>query len=337
MRRLPIVVLAAIAAAVHAPPATALVGSTVATLSAPSEVAARDGVVAFATTAADGRHQIVVRERGRSRPVGVAPQARPFALAMGTGGGLTRPALVYPRCTGAEADTCRLVVTPLASDVERAVPGTRGALRGALSGTTLVAAVRDDDGRLRLVVRSGRNHTLRVPRRVYTASGRRREIPPATVALTDLDVRGDTLAYVLTFGVPSGPFARSELWTQRIGGPPRRLASIGTGGASSGLRAFLGIRLQRTAVVAYRQGRDQGNALVRLSLRTGRKIGGVNLGQTPFDDIVSGAYDGGRYAYLVREYTGRSTGCEAGLLDGSDATAPGTCALYDSGPLRFDP
>lgn len=315
-------------------PASALVGTGIATLPEPTDVAAHDGVVAWsAPAAAAAGHAIVVRRRGATRNLDVPAQTRPFALHLGPAPGAgSLPQLTYPRCTGEGAQTCRLAVTPLATARERLVPGTTGALRGASSARTSVAAVQRGDGSTRLVVRrDGRSRTLKLPRRLDHSG---RTIPAATMKLTDLDLRRDVVGFVLTYPIPGEPQARSEIWRQPIGRSASLVTQIGTGGASSGLREFLGIRLQRSAIVAYRQGRDQGNSVVRVSFR-GTALGGVDLGQDLTTDVVSGAYDNGRYLYVTREHTGHSAACEAVAPDGGDLLVPGSCALYDSGPLRL--
>ncbi len=328
-----IATLTLVTAAVLPASADALVGTKLTTLAQPTDVAARDGALAYAETDAQGLQSIVVRARpgAAPRPLGVPPQARPFTLRLSAFTGGSAPGLTYPRCTGADAATCNLAFTPLASGVERIVPGTRGALHGAASGARFAAAVESAAGIPRIVVRErGRTRTLRLPaRRVDVGNRKPLTIDPKTIDVTDLDLLGDRLAYVLTYRVPIG--AESELWVQRIGSPPQRIARIGTGGASSGLRSFLGIRLLRDAVVAYRQGRDQGNALVKLSLR-GKALGGVNLGQDLSTDVVDGTYDRGRYLYVTRPYNTGQPGCQGGS---PDEQWPGECALYDSGPLAF--
>ncbi|MBJ7521457.1 MAG: hypothetical protein JHC84_17290 [Solirubrobacteraceae bacterium] len=315
--------------------ADALVGTKLTTLNQPTDVAARDGAIAYTETDAQGQQSIVVRARpgATARPLGVPPQTRPFTLRLSAFTSGSAPGLAYPRCTGADPSSCTLAFTPLTSGVERIVPGTRGALRGAASGSRFVAAVESAAGIPRIVVTEhGRTRALRLPaRRIDVGNPKPATIDPKTIDVTDLDLLGDRIAYVLTYQVPTAPRAESELWLQRIGGPPQLIARIGTGGASSGLRSFLGIRLLRDAVVAYRQGRDQGNALVKLSPR-GKAQGRVNLGQDLSTDLVDGAYDRGRYVYVTAPYRTGQPPCQGGS---PDEQWPGECALYDSGLLAF--
>lgn len=315
--------------------AEAVVGTKLSVLPQPSAVAARDGALAYTETDAQGRHAIVVRDRPgtAARRLAVSPQSRPFTLRLSAFTSGTAPGLAYPRCSGADASSCSLAFTPLASGTERIVPGTRGALHGAASGTRFVAAVETAGGVPQLVVRDqGRSRTLRLPRRrVDVGDPKPVTIDPRTIEVADLDLLGDRIAYVLTYQVPRAPRAESELWLQRIGRPPQLIARIGTGGASSGLRSFVGIRLLPDAVVAYRQGRDQGNALVKLSLR-GQPLGTASLGQDRSTDIVDGAFDRGRYLYTTAPYRTGQPACQGGS---PDEVLPGECALYDSGPLTF--
>ncbi|MBJ7328981.1 MAG: hypothetical protein JHC95_03725 [Solirubrobacteraceae bacterium] len=319
--------------ALAAPAQAALVGTPLVQLPQPTDVAALDGMLAYTEPDPAGGQRIMLRDGQGTRPLGVISQVRPFTLGMGRATGGTAPALVYPRCTPTSA-ICRLAVTPVATGAERIVPGTLGAVRGAVAGTRVLAVVERSDGVQRLLsIQAGRTQTLRIPRRPddwASTPNRRVFVPRRNLKITDIDAQGDTVLYVLTYQIPNEPIAQSELWLQRGSRPPARVARVGTGGGSSGLRSFLGVRLLPDGIVAYRQGRDQGSALVRLSLR-GAGRGEAGLGQTDDEDIVAGAFDRGGFLYVARPYANLDD-CRSGS---PDEPGPGTCTLYDSGPMVF--
>jgi hypothetical protein len=345
----------AVAMAAQAPPLPDPPGTVVARVDAPTQVAARDGVAVFGSTDPATNATTLIRRdaAGALGAVGVPavpvpafpsdrylgvlePPAFEVTLGAGPQGRLTA---VYLRCPAPARSSCRLALGDVATGAEQLVDGTGRALRGAVAGSRIVFVRRDVDGIERLYATrttGGSPVALRLPRLVKrSALGRRRAQPVVRrdVRIAAVDVRGDDVVYVLNFPLPGTPeLAESQLWLDRGSAAPRMIARVGTGGASAGFREFVGPRLERSSVVAYRQGRDQGSSVQRFSLR-GRLLGSATLSAEPLLEleVTGGTYDRGHYWYSVNPYQG--TACAR--FDFDEPRQTGTCPVLDFAPLRL--
>ncbi|MBJ7328984.1 MAG: hypothetical protein JHC95_03740 [Solirubrobacteraceae bacterium] len=330
--RTTIFLAASAAAAISATPApAAMLGTTLAELPQPTSVTARDGVVAYTQPAPRSRKAIVIRDAAGTRLLGADPVRRGTPLELGTDG-----KLAYPRCTGPQARTCRLAVTPLATGRERIVPNTRGAIRGIVDGARTVAVIERSDGveEIRTFVGGTLRSTLRVPRR-YSIADESSDVPVPRkqVFIDDLDARRGSVAFTVSYsGGDEDPYeAYAELWLQRPNRQLMPLTVLTTTGGSSGFKEFIGPRIRANDVVVYQQGFESGSGLYTYSL-LGRQLGRASLRQGFGDVLVSGAFDRGRFTYIRRAYPGfGETDCVSEL----DEDGAATCALKDSGPVRF--
>jgi hypothetical protein len=345
-----LLVAAALAAGAPAPDPPGIVLERVA---APTHVAARDGTAVFgAFDPATGTTTLMRRGRdGSIAPAGLPPIPAPafagdrrgrrpgdppaFEVTLGTGPGGSLVA-AYMRCpVPARRTSCRLALADLATGIERLVPGTGRALRGAVSGSRVVVVRRDTDGIQRLYTTargSSELRRLRLPRPDSTF-GDGAPIDRRRVQIAAVDVRGDDVAYVVNYPLSSGgELSSSDIWLNRGGRAPRLVARVRTGGASSGFREYLQPRLYASSIVAFQQARDQGNGVQRWSLR-GRLLGAGSIGLQRASDheITGGTFDRARFLFATNPYQGN--GCA-----GFDEPAAGaTCPVLDSGPVVLRP
>ena len=338
---------AAVAAGALAPDPPGIVLHRVA---APTHVAARGGVAVFgAFDPATRATTLMRRDRaGAIGPVGVLPIPLPafagdrrggpggppsFEVTLGIGprGGLVA---TYIRCPAPARASCRLAFAELATGTERLIPGTGRALRGAVWGSRVVLVRRDRDGIQRLYAtttgRSGDLRRLRLPRLDPTV-GDGTPIDRRQVQIAAVDVRGDDVAYVVNYPLTrAGELASSDLWLNRSDRPPRLVARVRTGGASSGFRELVGPRLSSRSIVVFRQARDQGNGVQRWSLG-GRLLGAGSIGLRGDHEVTGGTYDHERLYFATNAYQG--SGCAA--FDQPPAGA--SCPVLDSGRLVLRP
>jgi hypothetical protein len=364
-RAAPILLVALSALAACSPPAladAALPGIQLTRVAAPTRVAARDGVVVFGAYDAAAKATTLMRRSagGTLGPVGVPPipafeapneqvgrpeSVPPFEVTLGRDSG-NRLTAVYRRCSAPADASCHLVLATIATGVERPVANTASALRGAISGVW-IAFVKPVAGKAdRLYLRHVDRRPMAMvppPIDLRFAAERRLDprgarVDPSSVRISSVDVRGRDVAYVVDYRLATPEIAFSELWLDRGHGLLRRVATVGTGGASSGFRELLQPHLYADSVVTYMQGRDQTNAVFRYSLG-GRVLGagsigwgsGTGIGVTggPGMEITSGMWDRGHFWFGADPYQG--DGCAP--FDAQPLTD--TCPVLDSGPVRL--
>jgi hypothetical protein len=168
---------------------------------------------------------------------------------------------------------------------------------------------------------------LRLPRlrAVGPEPGETTAIDRRRVQIAALDVREDDVAYVVNYPLTEGgEVSSSDPWLNRGKRAPRRLARVGTGGASSGFREFVGPRLSRRSMVVFRRARDQGNGIQRWSLG-GRLLGAGAVRLTGDHEVTGGTFDRERLYFSTNPYQG--TGCAAF----GQPPASATCPVLDSG------
>ncbi len=351
--------LAAAALQLAPPPETAHAqaqappGIVLARVATPTRVAARDGVAVWGAYD-KARDAIVLMRRstiGVIAPVGVPLipaiaasneiPGRPasvatFEVTLGHDSG-HRLTAVYRRCAGPADSSCSLALATIATGVERRVANTEGALRGAISGPW-VAFVTSGSGADRLYLRHvGRDPRALAPPKLGADREAARIDPkgsqpdPSSVRISSVDVRGRDVAYVVNYRLRSPEIAYSELWLNRGPGRNRKVAYVGTGGASSGFRELLQPRLYADSVVSYMQGRDQTNAVFRYSL-SGRVLGSGSIGIKRLGiqpEITGGQWDRGRFWYSANPYQGNGCG------DFEQLPFDATCPVLDSGPVAL--
>ena len=328
-------------------------GTVLTRVATPTRVAARDGTLAFGAydTAAQSITLMRRLPDGTIAPVGVPPiRARPalsvepgraaavpnFELTLGrdASNGLTA---IYRRCSGPIDETCNLARADLAAGAEHVIPMTQGALRGAIAGRWIAFVRRGTGGADHLYLIGGTRRPARVAEPDLArdlSPGNRVDRSTVRIAAVDLRARSDgppDVAYVVDFQT-APELAESQLWLSRAGQAPRRIARVGTGGASSGFREFLQPRLYVDSVVVYKQGRDQVNAVFRYTLR-GRTLGAGRVGFASTDggEITGGQWDRGHFWYATNPYQGN--GCSGFQPQPAEAT----CPVIDSGPITLAP
>jgi hypothetical protein len=234
-----------------------------------------------------GGYELMLRAPDRTvAPAGVPERGLPFDVSIGpTAAGGT--AAVYSRCADVETNTgCRIVELTLPSDTptERTihVPGGGSVHGPALYGDHLAflrALPGGGTGRpdAMFVWTFGSRHlqAVRLPRNTYTsaqlaADPGLRATDGQTGEITALSVVGPPASgptrVTYTRVANAGGLTTSDVWLQSPGGRPQLIDRVNTGGASSGLRTYLGPTVINRSLYSVRQYSDLGETYVRYSL-----------------------------------------------------------------------
>jgi hypothetical protein len=256
---------------------------------APAEHLAADGgwVAWSRPDPATGAYELMLRAPDRTiTPAGVPERALPFDVSIGpTAAGGT--AAVYSRCANLQTDAgCRIVelTLPSASPTERTIhlPGGGSVHSPALYGDHLAflrvlpgGGTRQPDAMFVWTFGSAHLQAMKLPRNTYTpaqlkADPRLRSTDGETGQITALSltgppaIGGTRVTYTRVAVV--GDEDTSDMWIQSPGGRPQLIDRVNTGGASSGLRTYLGPTVINRSIYSLRQYSDLGESYVRYSL-----------------------------------------------------------------------
>jgi hypothetical protein len=218
---------------------------------------------------------------------------------------------------------CAMRRLDLTTGAERRVPAIERALHVAFDGQR-AAYVRG--GRLYVRGRGG-------ARRIKLPTARRSDRPFVASrdrSITDIDLRGRTVAAVIRFQVDDF-ISVSQLWLLTAGRRSRLIARIGSGGGVGFVQhSLLDPVLRARDVVVWRQHDEPGerhNYLTRYS-RTGREIAVADIGRVvPEDAPLTGASFAAGHLFYATEPLDRAE--EACAPYGQDAGPPG-CPVVDA-------
>ncbi|HWH13057.1 MAG TPA: hypothetical protein VG165_18190 [Solirubrobacteraceae bacterium] len=254
----------------------------------PEQIAAGGGWLAWShRDPVTGSYQLMLRAPDRKiAPAGVAERALPFDVSIGpTAEGGT--AAVYSRCANVSTNTaCRIVELALPGDTptERTihVPGGGSVHTPALYGDHLAflrvlpgGGIGHPDAMFVWTFGSAHLQAYKLPRNTFTpaqlkADPSLRATDGQTGQITALSLTGPPLtgptrvAYTRVANV--GDLTTSDMWLQSPGGRPQLIDRVNTGGASSGLRTYLGPTVINRSIYSLRQYSDLGETYVRYSL-----------------------------------------------------------------------